>query len=208
MQCPLPPVRICPPRGGARIVVPGTDPCTTAPLHSPLPRRVAIRFASPSRHQTRMRILYPILKPGTTKRAPPVGEMPIRAFCQLRPIRQLVRFLHPPQSILPFSKSLGGAGFVGSRGGDSYFQWGSVGSQRGIGQFSEACRFGCQRRRAVFSIGKSAHPISFHLAILVPLEGHASSCPGPHSAQQRRSFSHSSFIVCIATPFYRHDRAE
>ncbi len=112
MQCPLPPVRICPPRGGARIVVPGTDPCTTAPLHSPLPRRVAIRFASPSRHQTRMRILYPILKPGTTKRAPPVGEMPIRAFCQLRPIRQLVRFLHPPQSILPFSKSLGGARVV------------------------------------------------------------------------------------------------
>ena len=36
-----------------------------------------------------------------------------------------------------------------------------------------------------------------------PLEGHASSCPGPHSAQQRRSFRirRSSFIDCIATRF-------
>jgi hypothetical protein len=222
MQCPLPPVRIYPLRGGARVVVPGTAPRTTAPLHSHLPRRVAIHFASPSRHQTRTRIPYPILKPGTTKRAPPVGEMPIRAFCQLRPIRRLVRFVHPPQSILPFSKSLGGARVVvpgtaprttaplhshlprrvaihfaspftshrhlGTKHARAFFIRSSNRARRSVPLQLGKCRFArfvsCARFADSCDSFIRLNP-SYHFPS--PLEGHASSCPGPPPAQQRHS---------------------
>ena len=65
--------------------------------------------------------------------------------------------------------------------------------QRGV-------RVRVSKAEGCFSSGKSAHPISFHLALFVPLEGHASSCPGPYPAQQRRPF-HVRRLVRIATRF-------